>query len=168
MIQSDFGIIIETKQRVKVTSKMSLEIEEYLEKEDNNHLIFRTFNVLNNNNFKKGFTIGFKCVSLTIIVLLFFGKIRKAIANVPFDQLPVDQFEVKHKKTWYEIVRPFLNLEVAGKVFGFCTGLLLIGTVIALDAEIKKSAEANRLLRGAKNYIDILLEACEMWKDPNN
>jgi hypothetical protein len=125
---------------------------------------------LNNRKFKRAFIVGFRSISLSVLLIFFLRKVKSAAANDfpdgPFNRLPVEILEIEPKKTWYQFLRPFLNLEFAGKALGALTGLLLLRALLALDAQIKVTKASDLELANAREYIQTLVRACKSWKDP--
>jgi hypothetical protein len=116
-----------------------------------------------NEKFKKAFIRGLIGVSLTGVLVFFGGKLKRAVGC----PIPENVYEIRQKRTWYQWSKSFLTLEIAGRFFGICTGLILLRAVHNLDFEIKKSAKLKADLDHATAYIQLLIQSCVEWKDPN-
>jgi hypothetical protein len=124
-------------------------------------VVSKIIRVIKNRQFRRAFRSGLRGVFLSFLLFFFLRKIKSATgSDFPIDELP---FEIKPEKTFYERVRPFFNLEIAGKTLGILSGFLL---VFALDRQIKRTEHATLLLTRSQEYAELLIRACASWKDP--
>jgi hypothetical protein len=144
--------------------------KEVLKSQKKNIFFSSIFKELKSRRFKRAFIIGFRSVSLSVLLIFFLRKVKSVAANDSpdgtFNRLPLERIKIEPKRTWYQFVRPFLNLEFAGKALGALTGLLLLRALLALDAQIKATKASDLELTRAREYIETLVRACKSWKDP--
>jgi hypothetical protein len=124
----------------------------------------KLLSVMKDEKFRKAFIKGLVFTILTGFFTLFGGNLRRAF-GCQFPENAQNIYEIKQKRTWYQWSKSFFTLQIAGKVLGLCTGLILLRALHCLDFEIKKSAKLKSDFDRATAYIELLIQSCVKWED---
>jgi hypothetical protein len=141
-----------------------LKMQEQNQMQEKGTVVSKLIKVIKNRQFRRAFRSGCRGALLSFFLLFFLRRIKSATgSDFPVHDLTFEKLEIKSEKTFYELVRSFFNLEIAGKAIGIFSTLLLL---LALDRQIQKTEQATLLLTRSREYVDLIIRACVFWKEP--